>query len=200
VIDTETSGLANFALPADHPDQPHLAELSIILCDKNLEPLGYENYLIKPDGWEVTPGATAVNGLTTERLEREGVPLAGVLARYVEIIDAGVVMIAHNAQYDGKIMRGELRRAGGDDRFMLTKTICTMRGMTEHCQLAGSRGKWKWPTLNQAYEFVSGAARASLAHSADNDATACLAVASWMLMNGKLPEPQVYFRKGGKEV
>jgi DNA polymerase-3 subunit epsilon len=200
IIDTETSGLPDYKLPAEHPSQPRLAELVIIPCNEYFQPQQPEEFLIYPDGWEMEPGAIAVTGITTELLQMKGIPVREALLRYVELIDAGAIVVAHNSQFDTKIMRGELRRLGIDDRFHVTKTICTMRAMTEVCQLMpkGNRPGYKWPTLAEAYKHISGAARVGLAHSALNDARDTVTLAHWMLTHNKLPEPKVYL-KGGAE-
>jgi DNA polymerase-3 subunit epsilon len=198
VIDTETSGLSNFSLPAEHPDQPHLAEIVMSPCNEFFEPIcQIEQFLIKPDGWTMSDGAIHVTGLTDAKLYAEGVPVRQALERYAYWLDRGVVVVAHNAQFDAKVMRGELRRAGMDDRFMITKTICTMRAMTDICQLMpkGNRRGYKWPTLTEAYQFVTKAARVGLAHTARNDVMDCTTLASYLLIHQRLPEPRVYLKR-----
>jgi len=93
------------------------------------------------------PGAAEANGLTTEFLLEHGKPVAEVLDRYEAAVRAGAVVIAHNAQFDCKMMRGELRRAGRDDLFTLTKNFCTMR---KWAQRQGGR----WPSLKQLAAYL----------------------------------------------
>ncbi len=64
----------------------------------------------------------AVNGLTDEFLHANGADIAVVLEQYREEILRGLVLVAYNAQYDLKVMRGEMRRAGVPDLFEQTKT------------------------------------------------------------------------------
>src|ERR1017187_7522571 len=115
VFDTETSGLFNFALPADAASQPRLAHLAMLFLDPDLQVEHSFDVLIKPDGWVLDPIAASVNGLTMERLEKEGVPVADALSEYTRIVRAGWSLSAFNAQFDTKVMRGELRRAEMDD-------------------------------------------------------------------------------------
>lgn len=198
VIDTETSGLSNFSLPAEHPDQPHLAELVMSPCDQFFERIcDVEHFLIQPDGWTMEDGAIHVTGLTDAKLYAEGVHVRHALDRYTYWLDRGVIVVAHNVQFDAKIMRGELRRAGLNDRFMITKTICTMRAMTDICQLMpkGNRRGYKWPTLKEAVQFVTKAAHVGLAHTARNDVLDCTTLALYLLTNNRLPEPRVYLKR-----
>lgn len=133
VIDVETSGLYIYKKPdgtphpADAPDQPRLAELAMIFCDDDFSVLNEYQAYIKPDGWEMQPEATAINGLTTELLTQSGIPVVSVLALYHAAILTRHVVVAHNAQFDCKALRGESRRVGVPDLFEETPNICTMR-------------------------------------------------------------------------
>lgn len=128
VIDTEGSGLFDFKRPADADGQPRLASLAIVVLDENLVETARHGYYVKPDGWDMHPDATAINGLTTEFLHEHGIPIKDVLHGYTALVLDGHAVIAHNAQFDCKAIRAELRRAEMDDLFELTPNICTMRG------------------------------------------------------------------------
>lgn len=145
-LDTETNKLPNYKLPADHPDQPRLAAVGLILLKPDLTFETEIEHFIKPDGWEMLPDATAVNGLTTEFLMANGIPIRDVLETYSGIIKSGRCIVAHNAQHDCKVMRGELRRAGMDDLFEQTRNVCTMRKAMGHVIKAD--GKKGWPKLS----------------------------------------------------
>lgn len=128
VFDTETSGLPNYKAPADDPSQPRLAAISMIQCDAGLGEISVYTRLIKPDGWVMEQQAMEANGLTMAILEEHGVPVQEVLDEYTKLIDEGFQVAAYGAQFDCKIMRGELRRANMDDRFDRTKNYCIMSG------------------------------------------------------------------------
>jgi DNA polymerase-3 subunit epsilon len=121
-----------------------------------------------------------------------------VLDLYSELINAGYIAVAHHAQFDCKIMRGELRRAGMDDRFEVTKQICTMRGMAEQCRLPAKNNRgWKvalgWP--RPIITPPSGKDLAG-AHKSINDSYACWEIAKFMHSIGALPEAKVHYAKG----
>jgi hypothetical protein len=61
-VDTETSGLIDFAQPTDHPSQPHIVQLAALLCDDDEDCTVRETYqsIIRPDGWEIQTAAEAV--------------------------------------------------------------------------------------------------------------------------------------------
>lgn len=215
VIDTETSGLPLYAkkgeppLAADAPGQPRLASFTAIVTTPDLEVDEEQSIsvLVRPkmiDGkpeWEMQPGATAVNGITTEQLIAEGINVLDVLSIYSEYINQGWIVVAHNAQFDTKIMRGELRRAGMPDLFEQTLNICTMQATIEICKIAptgkqmttGRRG-FKQPKLMEAYHHFHGEEFAD-AHASMADARACLAIFRKLVETGAAPEPSILYAK-----
>ena len=191
VFDTETSGLPNYRAPADDPSQPRLAHFYMILTDENLEPVDSIDMFVRPDGWAMDPGATAINGLTTDHLMEVGVPVKDVLDRYAGLIDEGYEFFAYGAQFDAKIMRGEMRRIGMDDRFTQTRNTCLMRA----CQGIVIRpdGKKSWPKLEHAcahFEIEN-----PEAHSGEGDAIAALLIAQRLKAMNALPQPTVHYAK-----
>lgn len=133
VIDTETNKLPIYKKPdgmpheADAEDQPRMAEFAMVKLDQQFNKIdSYQSYIF-PQDWEMLPDATEINKLTTEFLIANGKPVEVALSVYTKAIEAGYIVISHNAQFDCKILRGELRRAGMPDLFWQTKNICTMR-------------------------------------------------------------------------
>jgi DNA polymerase III subunit epsilon len=139
VLDTETSGIMDYKRPADAEGQPRVAEVGLIFLDETLKvEREYQTY-IQPDGWDLGPDAIAVHGLTIDFLREHGVPVQMPLAIYTQAILEGRDVIAHGAQFDCKMMRAELRRAGLDDLFEQTRSLCIMRGLMSH---AKQTGRW----------------------------------------------------------
>lgn len=200
LIDTETSGLFDFSKPADADGQPRLAELAMILIDPMDRGGAMEqHFLIKPEGWEIGPEMAAINGLTPEILEEKGVPVADAIAAYAAAVDHGAIVVAHNAQFDTKVMRGEMRRAGVDDRFEKTSNICTMRSLTNVCNIPKANGKGvKFPKFAEAYAHFFGAPPEGQ-HTAQGDCNALLEIFMEMFQRDLLPEPAVFFAKNRPE-
>lgn len=190
ILDTETSSLPDYKMPADHPDQPRLAAITMIICDANLEATSTYTRFIKPDGWVLDPGAAAVNKLTLERLEAEGVRVDEVLNMYTAYIDQGFAVAAFGAQFDCKIMRGELRRALIDDRFEKTKNFCIMRKSPRVKKLNGKGG---WPGLVDICAHYG--IDLSDAHTSLGDAMAALQVMRRLKAEGVDLTPSVHFAK-----
>lgn len=193
IIDTETTGLFDFAKPADAEGQPRLAHLAMIFMD-DMEEVGAVEVFVKPDGWQMSSETTAINGLTNEFLAEHGKPIADVLAGYAKTIDDGYVIVAFNSQYDTKIMRGELRRAGIPDRFESTPNICVMRALTDVCRVPKAKGNgYKFPKLSEACKHFG--FEQDSAHRAMGDARDAQRLFLKLLEIGKLPEPSVNYAK-----
>lgn len=202
IFDTETTGLFLFKdpdtgapIPADDPRQPRLAHFNAILVNEDLEEEDEIDLFVKPDGWEMPQGedsAGAVNGLTTQFLQDNGTPIAAVLDLYSNLVQSGYIVVAYNAQFDCKMMRGELRRAGRPDLFDATPNICAMRAaMALGVKKAG--GGRGFPKLTDC------AAHLGLviddAHSAKGDTRATLALFRHLHAVGALPEARVHLAK-----
>jgi DNA polymerase III epsilon subunit-like protein len=193
-IDTETSGLPNFRLPADDPAQPRLASYAMILTNYKCEITDTYERLIKPDGWTLEPEAAAANGLDMDLLNQEGVPVAEILTAYEQAVRQGYVFVAYNAQFDLKIMRGELRRAGRDDLFGITQNVCAMRstkGLT--IEKAGDK-KGGFPKLSDTYRHLFQEEMPG-AHNSFADAEACLRIFKELRARGMTLPPQVHYAK-----
>lgn len=187
VIDTETSGLCDFRAPADAPGQPRLASIALLYCDEDLQLTRSLSTLIAPADWVMTPDAERVNGLSQAFLTRHGHPITSLLDIYNGALRDGYTVVAHNVQYDTKVMRGELRRAGMPDLYGKTPCICTMSALTDICAIPSSRGRgFKWPKLSEAVAHCFGREHAN-AHGCLPDAMAALDLARWLKERDWLP-------------
>lgn len=194
IIDTETSGLFDFSKPADADGQPRLAHLAMIFLDEEMVETGRSDILVRPDGWEISEEVSKINGLTTEYLAENGVPVLDAINAYAAAVDDNHVVVAFNAQYDTKIMRGEMRRAEVDDRFERTPNICAMRALVDICQIPKKTGRgFKFPKLSEAcahFEIVNEGE-----HSALGDAAACAELLRRLHALKAVPEASVHYAK-----
>ncbi|HUY05077.1 MAG TPA: 3'-5' exonuclease, partial [Rhodocyclaceae bacterium] len=198
VIDTETSGLFNFALPADAPEQPRLASFTALEFDTDTTPPDETpemfSTLVRPDGWEIAPEVTAINGLTTQTCMDTGVSIGSVLAYYTEKVLTGWIVVAYNAQFDTKVIRGEYRRANLPDLFEQTPNICLMRAAHKlKIEKAGEKKKG-FPKLSDVIrhffrEDIEGP------HHSEIDALAALRILRKMIPMNALPAPEVHYAK-----
>jgi DNA polymerase-3 subunit epsilon len=193
-IDTETSGLFDFSKPAHADGQPRLACLALIRCTPTWAITQREIMYVYPEGWEMTPEVVAINGLTTEFLKKHGRPISEVLDAYEAAIDEGRAIAAFNAQFDTKVLRGELRRAGRPDRFEATPNICLMRKTIGVCKLPKAKGNgYKFPKLAEAMRHFK--LPFPNQHTAGGDADAVVLLGRALTEIGIHLEPEVHFAK-----
>lgn len=194
-IDTEGSGLFDFKRDADAPGQPRLAEIAMLFVNADLERTGEYHAYIQPNGWEMDPKATEVNGLTTEFLMAHGQPIEMALAVYTNAIKVdGRAVIAHNAQHDLKQIRAELRLAGLPDLFEETPNVCTMRGAMA-LKVKKLNGKGGFPRLIDLCGHFGIPYDDQEAHSAMYDVIACHRCLRRMVADGFELKPEVHFSK-----
>lgn len=186
LFDTETSGLFRYDRRADEAGQPRMCSVAASLVDDG-HVIRTMNRIILPDEtWEpehiadakAGTGAFAVNGLTYDRMWEEGVPVLGVLEEFDSMVDECEGIAAFNVDFDQKVMRAEMRRAGRPDRYGERPIFCVMKAATPLCKMvptdkmmaAGIRFN-KNPKLMEAVTLLLGADHAG-AHDAARDTSA----------------------------
>lgn len=194
-LDTEGTGLFDYKRPADGEGQPRMASLALLYLSPTLKVEKEYHQFIRPDGWTMSAEASRITGLTDEYLNEHGIPVTEALTEYQSAIDNGYIFCAHNSQHDAKQLRAELRRAGMNDKFEQTPTICTMRSMTDICKIPpkGNRGGYKWPTLSEALVFIHATQLGD--HSAINDARGVAELLRYLKKIDRLPDPRVNYAK-----
>lgn len=172
--DCETTGLPDWQRPADDPCQPRIASMAGILVSRpDRKIISSWHLLVRPDGWEMPAELAAkVHGLTQERLLKYGVPISMVLDLLLRATDQGAVPVFHNAHFDAKMIRIELRRtaliahpfaeAEGPNKL---PTLCTYKSCPDECRRA--RGDKK---LGTVYKWLTGKEPHANAHTAMADA------------------------------
>jgi DNA polymerase III subunit epsilon len=193
VIDTETSGLFDFKKPADDPSQPRLAALAMIWTDDEGNALQREKHFVRPDGWSMQAEASRINGLTDDFLTENGIAIGEVLDRYEAEVRDRIPVAAYNAQFDCKMMRGEFRRAGRDDLFMITHNTCLMRASNKLGAYGFQSATRGWPKLKEVAAFFGHEGYDE--HDAMADAEAARVVLANLIRIGELIPPQVHFAK-----
>ena len=81
IFDTETTGLPqNWKAPlADFDNWPRLVQLTWQVHDVEGKLIDVKNYIVKPEGFDIPFNASKIHGISTERAEKEGMPLSEVL-------------------------------------------------------------------------------------------------------------------------
>ena len=171
-LDTETTSLVQTRLGHDHPSQPYLVQLGLVLYDDDAERAAVE-LIIRPDGYTIPDGAAAVHGITTEVAAACGVPLITALATFTQLRGIADELVAYNMPFDDLVMRAAIHRSGktpsnpGPSRRTCAMTMAT--------PILDRFDKPKPPNLMEAHQFLIGEVFVG-AHGALADARACARV------------------------
>ncbi|KAA9338719.1 3'-5' exonuclease [Hymenobacter busanensis] len=173
VFDTETAGLARswHAPLSDSDNWPRLVQLAWDLYNKEGELIERKVYTIRPVGFTIPEEATAVHGISQEEALHVGVNLASVLREFLPRLHQAQLLVAHNYDFDSKIVGAELHRLSMNFDWESASSYCTMKSATEFCQIP-SRFGYKWPTLVELYQKLFNTGFPG-AHNALNDVVAC---------------------------
>lgn len=186
--DSETTGIPQWSLPSEDPSQPRITQLAAELLDEDTGTvLAYMDFLIKPEGWTIPPELEALTGITNERANLFGVPIAQVLPIFSDMWKKSTMRVAHNESFDMRMVRIELMRsqAHGEeyaDYWKAGPAFCTQTKSTKlinlpptEKMLAAGRNNAKSPNLGEAYFHFTGE-KLEGAHNAAVDLRACKAV------------------------
>ena len=154
-FDTETNGLPkNYNAPHTDTDNfPFLVQIAWVVCDADGEELKSEVFIIKPEGFTIPPNM--IHGISHEKALNEGVDLETVLKKFAADLDEATVVVAHNMNFDSKIVGAECVRKGIPYKLFEKELICTMQTTTEFCAIRNYYG-FKWATLKELHQKLFG--------------------------------------------
>jgi len=160
-FDTETTGLPkNWNAPAtDTRNWPRMVQLAFILCHPDGTIVESQNYIIKPDRYTIPMDISLIHGITTERANREGLELGNVLSYFQTYTAKATLLIAHNMEFDEKILGCEFYRTIGSNPLTSKQKFCTMKSpnVINYCSIPPFRfGKYKYPKLSELHKKLFG--------------------------------------------
>ena len=182
-FDCETTGKADLRSAPDARHQPRLVQLAALLTDNDGKEMVSLSTIVKPDGFEIPESASCIHGITTKIATEYGVGLEAVLPMFAQLASKPQWICAHNVEFDLFIMTGEYLRAQVEVPFDGAGYFCTMKEMTDVCQIPGPYGP-KWPKLQEAYHHAFGC-EFSGAHDAMADVRACAQIYFWLIKQRK---------------
>lgn len=175
IFDTETTGLPKRwdAPLTDTDNWPRCIQIAWQLHDDMGRLVEHQNYIVKPEGFNIPYDAERVHGICTELAIEQGVPLAEVLEKFNTALSRSKFIVGQNVGFDVNIMGCEFHRAGLETNLGNMKVLDTCTEITaEMLKLPGGRGgKFKLPTLTELHEYLFGEPFAE-AHNATADVEA----------------------------
>ncbi|HJN54353.1 MAG TPA: DNA polymerase III subunit alpha, partial [Flavobacteriaceae bacterium] len=175
IFDTETTGLPkNWKAPITDTDNwPRCVQIAWQLHDEMGELIEDQNYLIKPENFEIPYESQKIHGISTELAFEDGKPLDEVLEKFNSSLKNSSFVIGHNINFDINVIGCEFYRTGIENILPSIKLLDTCTEDTALlCELPGGRGgKYKLPTLIELHEFLFDASFKE-AHNATADVEA----------------------------
>jgi len=152
-FDTETTGLVQHKLPAEHPSQPHLVQYAGILANDAGRVFGALSAIVKPPV-DIPEQASSVHGITDDLADKLGKPLDDILGWHESAWRGADLIVCHNYGFDSRVMDAAIHRSGAPG-LLDREAYCTMEESTGLLKLPGKYG-YKWPKLEELHKFLFG--------------------------------------------
>jgi len=195
VFDVETTGLLPKKIRGqDIPIEsyPYIIQLSFVLYDmfESRAVYTYDSYIKLPEHIEISEKVTELTGINKQMCNEKGKHIIDVLESFYEAYMLAEVVVAHNIEFDEKMILIELQRNRQEilDKAPFCFTIfskiyetikgvqryCTMKNGTELCAITvESKTTKKWPRLSELHKKLFDEVPDGL-HNSMVDVNACL--------------------------
>lgn len=159
VFDTETNGLLKDynAHPSNVDNFPRVIQLAYIIYNQDGSIRKEYEALIKPDGWKIPKEKFWIqHGYDTEKSLKRGIPMKWALDEFIIDLQSCEFMIAHNMNFDYRIIGAEMIRAKLSSPKKLER-ICTMKTSKPVLKLPSrGYGMYKSPNLTELHKYFFG--------------------------------------------
>src|SRR5690606_18671878 len=202
IFDTETTGLPKRwdAPISDVDNWPRAVQIAWQLHDDMGAVIEHQDYLIRPEGFNIPFDAEKIHGISTELAQEQGVSLQEVLEKFSKVLEQTKFIVGQNVGFDVNIMGAEYYRLSLPNVMEGLPVLDTCTEVTASmCQIPGGRGgKFKLPTLTELHEFLFQEPFAE-AHNATADVEAtsrCFLelIRKQVFTREELDVPEDYFR------
>lgn len=158
IFDTETTGLPKRwdAPITDTDNWPRCIQIAWQLHDAMGNLVDHQDYLVRPDGFNIPYDAEQVHGISTELAKQQGAGLDEVLEKFNTALAKAKFIVGQNVGFDVNIMGAEFYRSGIENTLQELPVLDTCTEYTaELCRIPGGRGgKFKLPTLTELHEYL----------------------------------------------
>ncbi|MGB7396133.1 MAG: PHP domain-containing protein, partial [Pricia sp.] len=158
IFDTETTGLPKRwnAPITDTDNWPRCVQIAWQLHDAMGNLVEHQDYLVRPDGFNIPYDAEQVHGISTALAEQQGISLNEVLEKFNAAMAQTKFIVGQNVGFDLNIMGAEFHRMGVENPLQELPVLDTCTEETAKlCQIPGGRGgKFKLPTLTELHQHL----------------------------------------------
>ena len=148
-FDTETTGLpSNLKAPVtDLGNWPRMVSIAWLVYDNEGNKISGKEYVVKPEGYTIPNEVTKIHGISTEFAAIYGADLLKVIKEFGEVVNNADYLVAHNMDFDEKVVGAEFIRKHITNHLEGKNKICTKESATDYCALPGN----KWPSLKELH-------------------------------------------------
>src|SRR5690554_7695926 len=102
IFDTETTGLPrNFRAPvSDTENWPRCIQIAWQLHDENGALIEHQDYLVKPEGFNIPFDAEKIHGISTDLAAKEGEELTVVVEQFLKALKKAKFIVGQNVDFD----------------------------------------------------------------------------------------------------
>lgn len=158
IFDTETTGLPKRwdAPVSDTDNWPRCIQIAWQLHDELGRLVDHQDFLIRPDGFDIPYDSERIHGISTALATENGVDLREVLEKFEQAISRASFVVGHNVGFDLNIMGAEYYRMGISSRLSTLPVLDSCTETTaELLRLPGGRGgRYKLPTLTELHQYL----------------------------------------------
>jgi DNA polymerase-3 subunit alpha len=175
IFDTETTGLpGNYNAPvSDTNNWPRCIQIAWQLHDALGNLVEHQDYLVRPDGFNIPYDAERIHGISTELATEQGIDIREALEKFNIALSKAKFVVGQNIGFDVNIMGSEFYRAGMESPLAQMPVLDTCTEVTANLlKIPGGRGgRFKLPTLTELHNYLFGVPFAE-AHNATADVEA----------------------------
>lgn len=146
---------------------PRMIHISWIILDKDLKPVDNQNFIIEPEGYEVTEDVSQYVKLDQEDIKARSIKLESALQAFEFALEETDYVLAHNLNVNECVLAAEYLRKSIDHSLFKKERFCLMQESTHYCKIPSKTGGFKWPTLSELHAIIF-----SKAYSPPNNARA----------------------------
>jgi DNA polymerase III subunit alpha len=158
IFDTETTGLPkSWSAPiTDTNNWPRCVQIAWQLHDEMGNLIEHQDYLIKPEGYNIPFDAERIHGISTDLAAQEGHDLSEILEKFNIALSQSKYIVGQNVGFDVNIMGCEFYRFGiaTDLTKMPVLDTCTETTALLLKLPGGRGGRFKLPTLTELHEYL----------------------------------------------
>lgn len=156
-FDVETTGLPTRGATCydlNAYSRARIVSIAWVLCSK-YEVVSQHYHIIRQEDSTDPIGASFVHGINRSMTQKFGKDLSSVLEDFISDVESSETVVAHNFDFDSKVVGSELYRLGLDpSRFLRHRSHCTMKSNTDLVKKQFKKSKmYKWPKLSELYQF-----------------------------------------------